>query len=157
MMRAVLKAYGNSDRRVFAADSYAGLPAPTEGVAPDAGAEFHKWTDFAASLDEVKGNFARYGLLDDHVVFLEGLFKDTLPTAPVRQLAVLRLDGDMYESTRDGIVNLYPKLARGGTLIADDYHLFEAHRTAIDEYRAAHAIADEIVRIDEWGVYWVKG
>jgi hypothetical protein len=157
MMRAVLKAYGNSDRRVFAADSYAGLPAPTEGVAPDAGAEFHKWTDFAVSLDEVKGNFARYGLLDDHVVFLEGLFKDTLPTAPVTQLAVLRLDGDMYESTRDGIVNLYPKLARGGTLIADDYHLFEAHRTAIDEYRAAHAIADEIVRIDEWGVYWVKG
>jgi hypothetical protein len=63
----------------------------------------------------------------------------------------------MYESTRDGIVNLYPKLARGGTLIADDYHLFEAHRMAIDEYRAAHAIADEIVRIDEWGVYWVKG
>jgi O-methyltransferase len=157
MMRAVLKAYGNSDRRVFAADSYAGLPAPTEGVAPDAGAEFHKWTDFAVSLDEVKGNFARYGLLDDQVVFLEGLFKDTLPTAPVTQLAVLRLDGDMYESTRDGIVNLYPKLARGGTLIADDYHLFEAHRMAIDEYRAAHAIADEIVRIDEWGVYWVKG
>lgn len=156
MMRAVLKAYGIADRRVIAADSFAGLPPPTEGVAPDAGAEFHEWTDFAVSLDEVKANFARYGLLDEQVVFLEGFFKDTLPIAPVSELAVLRLDGDMYESTRDGIVNLYPKLSSGGTLIADDYYLFEAHRTAIDEYRAAHGISAPIMRIDEWGVYWIK-
>lgn len=156
MMRAVLKGYGITDRRVIAADSFAGLPPPTPHVTPDAGAEFHTWTDFAVSLDEVKKNFARYGLLDHQVVFLEGLFKDTLPTAPVSQLAILRLDGDMYESTRDGIVHLYPKLARGGTLIADDYFLFDAHRKAIDEYRAGHGITDEIVRIDQWGAYWVK-
>lgn len=156
MMRAVLKAYGITDRRAIAADSFAGLPPPTEGVVQDAGAEFHTWTDFAVSLEEVKANFARYGLLDEQVVFLQGLFKDTLPTAPVSALAVLRLDGDMYESTRDGIVNLYPKLSRGGTLIADDYFLFEAHRAAVDEYRAAHAITDPIVRIDQWGAYWVK-
>lgn len=157
MMRAVLKAYGITDRRVFAADSFAGLPPPSDGVAPDAGAEFHTWTDFAVSLEEVQSYFARYGLLDEQVVFLEGLFKDTLPTAPVERLAVLRLDGDMYESTRDGIVNLYPKLSRGGTLIADDYFLFEAHRTAVDEYRATHHITDPIVQIDQWGAYWVKG
>lgn len=156
MMRAVLKAYGIADRRVIAADSFAGLPPPSEGVVPDAGAEFHTWADFAVSLDEVKANFSRYGLLDDQVVFLEGLFKDTLPAAPVAQLAVLRLDGDMYESTRDGIVNLYPKLSRGGTLIADDYFLFEAHRTAIDEYRTAHGITDPIIRIDAFGAYWVR-
>ena len=63
-------------------------------------------------LAEVKAAFARYGLLDEQVVFLEGLFKDTLPAAPVEQLAVLRLDGDMYESTMDGLVNLYHKLSR---------------------------------------------
>jgi O-methyltransferase/8-demethyl-8-(2,3-dimethoxy-alpha-L-rhamnosyl)tetracenomycin-C 4'-O-methyltransferase len=156
MMRAVLKAYGITDRRVIAADSFAGLPPPTEGVAPDAGAEFHTWTDFAVLLETVQDYFARYGLLDDQVVFLKGLFKDTLPTAPVERLAVLRLDGDMYESTRDGIVNLYPKLMSGGTLIADDYFLFEAHRTAIDEYRTAHRITDEIIQIDAFGAYWVK-
>ncbi len=156
MMRAVLKAYDITDRRVIAADSFAGLPPPTEGVAPDAGAEFHTWTDFAVSLETVQDYFARYGLLDDQVVFLKGLFKDTLPTAQVERLAVLRLDGDMYESTRDGIVNLCPKLQPGGTLIADDYFLFEAHRMAIDEYRAAHGITDEIVPIDAFGAYWVK-
>ena len=107
-------------------------------------------------LAEVKAAFARYGLLDDQVVFLEGLFKDTLPTAPVETLAVLRLDGDMYESTRDGLVNLYHKLSAGGTLIADDYYLFECQRKAVDEFRAAHGIADPIVQIDHYGGYWIK-
>jgi hypothetical protein len=157
MMRAVLNAYGITDRRVIAADSFAGLPPPTEGVAADAGSDFHTYPEFAASLDEVKSYFARYGLLDDQVVFLEGWFKDTLPTAPVSQLAVLRLDGDMYESTMDGLVNLYSKLSPGGTLIADDYFLFEAQRKAVDEYRAAHGITDPIIQIDHFGAYWVKG
>ncbi len=95
-------------------------------------------------------------MLDEQVVFLKGLFKDTLPTAPVERLALLRLDGDMYESTRDGLVHLYPKLSPGGTLIADDYYLFEAHRRAIDEYRAEHGIDDPIIAIDNFGAYWVK-
>src|SRR4029453_13599942 len=99
MMRAVLKAYGIADRRVIAADSFAGFPAPSAGVAADASFHLHAYKDFAVPLSEVKAAFSRYGLLDEQVVFLEGLFKDTLPSAPVEKLAVLRLDGDMYEST----------------------------------------------------------
>jgi hypothetical protein len=156
MMRAVLKAYGITGRRVIAADSFAGFPAPSKGVAADAAFSLHTHQDFAVSLDEVKAAFARYDLLDDQVVFLQGLFRDTLPAAPVKALAVLRLDGDMYESTRDGLFNLYYKLSPGGTLIADDYHLFDAQRQAIDEFRIAHGITDPIVRIDKWGVYWIK-
>jgi hypothetical protein len=156
MMRAVLKAYGIPDRRVIAADSFDGLPPPSDGVTADAGSDFHTYRDFAVSLPDVKSAFARYGLLDGQVVFLEGLFKDTLPSAPVETLAVLRLDGDMYESTRDGLVNLYHKLSPGGTLIADDYFLFEAHRQAVDEYRAAHGITDPIIQIDHFGGYWIK-
>ena len=110
MMRAVLRAYGIGDRRVIAADSFAGFPPASPGVQADASFHLHTYRDFAVPLDQVKAAFARYGLLDDQVVFLEGLFKDTLPTAPVETLAVLRLDGDMYESTRDGLVNLYDKL-----------------------------------------------
>jgi hypothetical protein len=154
MMRAVLRAYQIGDRRVIAADSFAGFPPPAEGA--DAGFELATSKEFAVPLAEVKAAFARYGLLDDQVVFLEGLFKDTLPTAPVVSLALLRLDGDMYESTRDGLVNLYHKLSPGGSLIADDYFLFEAHRKAVDEYRAAHGIADPVLRIDEFGGYWIK-
>ncbi len=156
MMRAVLKAYQVFDRRVIAADSFSGLPPPSEGVLPDAGSDFHTYSEFAVSLNEVKQTFARYGLLDEQVVFLKGLFRDTLPSAPVEALALLRLDGDMYESTMDGLVNLYDKLSQGGTLIVDDYFLFEAHRKAVDEFRAARGIEEPIIQIDSFGGYWIK-
>jgi hypothetical protein len=142
---------------VIAADSFAGLPPPSSGIAADAGAYLHTYKEFAVPIEEVKAAFARYGLLDGQVVFLEGLFKDTLPTTPTEALALLRLDGDMYESTMDGLVNLYHKLSPGGTLIVDDYYLFEAHRQAVDEFRAAQCVTDPIIRIDEFGGYWVKG
>ena len=156
MMRAVLHAYDVSDRRVIAADSFCGFPEPS--ATPDSGFQLKEHNSaFAVTLEDVKATFARYGLLDDRVVFLEGLFKDTLPTAPVQHLALLRLDGDMYESTRDGLVNLYEKLSQGGTLIADDYYLFEAQRQAVDEFRATKGISDPIMPIDQFGAYWVKG
>jgi O-methyltransferase/8-demethyl-8-(2,3-dimethoxy-alpha-L-rhamnosyl)tetracenomycin-C 4'-O-methyltransferase len=155
MMRAVLKAYGIADRRVFAADSFAGFPTPAEN-SPDFGFELVGHPDFAIPLHEVKAAFARYGLLDEQVVFLEGLFKDTLPGAPVEALAVLRLDGDTYESTRDCLEHLYQKLSPGGTLIVDDYFLFETQRQAVDEFRAAHGIEEAIVQVDHFGGYWIK-
>lgn len=75
----------------------------------------------AVSLEAVQENFRKYDLLDDQVRFLKGWFKDTLPTAPIQKLAILRLDGDMYESTMDGLNNLYSKLSVGGFVIVDDY------------------------------------
>jgi len=156
MMRAVLKAYQIADRRVVAADTFAGPPAPSDGIELDAGFEFHRYKEFAVPLAEVKAAFARYGLLDEQVVFLEGLFKDRLPTAPVETLALLRLDADTYESTMDGLVNLYHKLSPGGTLIVDDYYLFKAQREAIDEFRAGRRIADPIIQVDHFGGYWIK-
>jgi hypothetical protein len=157
MMRAVLRAYQVTDRRVIAADSFAGPPPPTEGMPVDLGADFHSCKDFAVPLKEVQAAFVRYGLLDQQVVFLEGLFKDTLPTAPVEALALLRLDADLYEGTMDGLVNLYHKLSSGGTLIVDDYYLFKAQRQAVDEFRATHHITDPIIQIDQFGAYWIKG
>ncbi len=60
-------------------------------------------------------------LLDEQVKFLKGWFKDTLHIAPIEQIAVLRLDGDLYESTMDSLKALYPKLSKGGYLLIDDY------------------------------------
>lgn len=152
MMRAVLAAHDVSDRRVFAADSFAGFPAQSTA---DTNFTVGGIADFSVSLNVVKANFARYGLLDAQVVFLAGLFKDTLPAAPIERIAVLRLDGDLYESTRDGLA-LYDKLSPGGALIADDYFLFEGQRKAIDEFRSAHGISDPIIRIDHFGGYWIR-
>ena len=109
------------------------------------------------SLEKVKEHFAKYGLLDDQVRFLEGWFKDTLPKAPIDRLAILRLDGDMYESTMDAISSLYPKLSKGGFLIIDDYGAVEACRKAITDYRAQHKINDAILQTDSHEFYWRKG
>jgi O-methyltransferase len=123
-MRAALAAYGVTDRRVFVADSFGGLPEPDAQKYPaDNGSMFHAESYLAVSREEVEKNFAKYGLLDDRVVFLQGWFKDTLPTASIEKLALLRLDGDMYESTMDALGNLYPKLSSGGFCIIDDFCL----------------------------------
>ena len=99
-MRAALAAHGDQERSVWVADSFRGLPAPSpDKYVADLNDEFYTFDALAVSLEEVQGNFKRYDLLDGRVRFLKGWFKDTLPTAPIERLAVLRLDGDMYEST----------------------------------------------------------
>lgn len=157
-MRAVLKAHGDTGRRVWLADSFEGLPRPDESKYPaDRGDTLWSHVQLAVSLEEVKANFERYGLLDDQVRFLKGWFKDTLPGAPIERLAVLRLDGDMYESTMDALRALYPRLSPGGFVIVDDYGLIPACRQAVEDYRREHGIHDEIRKIDWSGVYWRRG
>ena len=155
-MRAVLAAHNVTDRRVFVADSFEGLPEPDEARYPqDRGDEHYKHGYLAVSKKEVEANFAKYGLLDEQVMFLEGWFKDTLPNAPIDKLAVIRLDGDMYESTMDALNNLYPRLSKGGFCIIDDYGLIRC-KQAVDDFRAQHGIRNELVEIDQTSVFWEK-
>jgi len=157
MMRAVLKAYGVTNRRVWAADSFRGLPAPNPEQYPlDAGLHFESYTALAVPLDVVKENFRRFGLLDEHVRFVEGWFADTLAHVEADEFAVVRLDGDLYESTTDALTALYPKLATGGFLIVDDYGALGACRAAVHDYRIRHGVRDEIHEIDWTGAYWRK-
>jgi hypothetical protein len=156
-MRAILAAHGVTDRRVWAADSFAGLPPPDVAKYPqDAGLTLNEFAQLAVGLEQVQNNFRAYGLLDDQVRFLKGWFRDTLPAAPVERLAVLRLDGDLYESTMDGLTHLYPKLVKGGYLIIDDYRDIPACARAVTDYRRAHGITEEIESIDWSGVYWKR-
>ncbi len=155
-MRALLKAFGVTDRRVWVADSFDGLPPPDPVNFPaDDGSKLHEIRVIAVSLAEVKRNFAKYNMLDEQVVFLPGWFKDTLPTAPIERLAVLRLDGDMYESTIQALQALYPKLSTGGFVIVDDY-VVPACRQAAEDFRAQNSISDTIERIDNYGSFWRK-
>jgi O-methyltransferase len=156
-MRGMLKALGDTSRTVWVADSFAGLPAPDERSYPkDKGDIHHTHKELAVSLEAVQENFRKYDLLDDQVRFLKGWFKDTLPTAPIQKLAILRLDGDMYESTMDGLNNLYSKLSVGGFVIVDDYGAVPACREAVHDFRRDKLVTDEIIRIDWGGVFWQK-
>jgi O-methyltransferase len=154
-MRAALTVYGDRERLVWVADSFRGLPRPDPRFPADAGDTLWTLPELAVPLDTVKQNFARYGLLDDRVRFLVGWFKDILPTAPMDRLALLRLDGDLYESTTEALNALYPKLSPGGFLIVDDW-AYPPCRQAVEDYRAAHGITEPIEPIDWSGVFWRK-
>ena len=155
LMRGILRAHGIDDRTVFVADSFEGLPPPDVARYPaDEGLDFHEHPVLAVSLEEVQANFERYGMLDDQVVFVKGWFKDTLPGLSDEAFAVIRLDGDLYESTMDALVNLYPRLSPGGWLIVDDFHI-PACVQAVTDYREAHGITAELNRVN-WAAAWRK-
>jgi len=157
LMRGVLAAHGDTSRTVWLADSFKGLPPPEpERYPADAGGDLSGFDQLAISRDEVEAGFARYGLLDDRVRFLEGWFEDTLPTAPIDQIAVLRLDGDYYSSTIQALEALEPKVQPGGFVIVDDHGAIEGCRQAVADHRAAHGITAPIQQIDWTGAFWRK-
>jgi len=156
LMRGVLKALDVTDRRVFVADSFQGLPRPELDRHPqDKGDTLYDYDFLAVSEEAVRHNFERYGLLDEQVVFLKGFFADTLPTAPVERLAIMRLDGDMYSSTMDALTNLYHKLSPGGFCIIDDYAL-PVCAEAVNDFRRENGISEPLETIDNFAGFWRK-
>jgi len=159
LMRGILKAYDITDRVVWAADSFEGLPKADPGKSLEDAIWFHLF----APLDHLKipieyaaSIFQKYDLLDNQVKFLKGWFSDTLPHAPIQRLAVMRLDGDWYESTMHSLQNLYPKLSPGGFVIIDDYGLPFGCRRAVDEYRETHKIGEPIQWVNSQVVFWKR-
>jgi len=151
----ILKANGNSDKRVFVADSFEGLPPPDAEKWPlDKGARHHHRKDLAISLEEVKQNFKKFDLLSENVVFVKGFFEDSLQTANIDKLSILRLDGDMYGSTMTVLEQLYHKLEVGGYLILDDW-LLRGAREALLDFRHKVGIEEELYQ-DFSGVFFQK-
>jgi O-methyltransferase len=152
-MRAVLKAHGDVERIVWVADSFQGLPKPRANTED---AKLWREGEMAVSLESVRNNFARNGLLDSQVRFLRGFFIDTLPRAPIGRLAILRVDCDLYDSVTQSLEYLYDKVSRGGYVIIDDYGSLPPAKKAVDDYRRNHGIAEELQPIDWSGYFWQK-
>jgi O-methyltransferase len=157
-LRALQVAYGEEDRATWLADSFEGVPPPTDPVDRehelDLTEERVPW--MAADLDAVRDNFETYDLLSDGVRFLPGLFAETLPDAPVERLAILRIDGDLYSSTREALTALYDRVSVGGYVIVDDYGCLEPCRIAVDEFLAARDLDVELDQVDWTRVCWRK-
>ena len=100
----------------------------------------NKWV--AASLDEVVDNFKNYGLYDDLVAFIKGDVRETLlieKNLP-KEISLLRLDTDFYDSTLIELKVLWPRLVKGGILILDDYGHWDGARRAVDEFFSSNGI-----------------
>jgi O-methyltransferase len=154
LMRGVLAAYGVRGRNVYVADSFAGLPPPA--LAQDQGDTHHTFPELAVAEAEVRSNFEKYGLLDDQVIFVPGFFQDTLKGLGVAPFALLRLDGDMYDSTYVALEELYPRLSLGGFVIVDDYGAVPSCARAVVDYRTRNDITEPLHEIDWTGVWWQK-
>ncbi len=157
MMAAVLAAFDERERKVWGFDSFEGLPSPNAELYPnDRGDQLHRFPQLAVSLEEVGENFRRVGLWSDQVRLVKGWFKDTVPAAEVEKIAILRLDGDLYESTIQVLDGFYPRLSAGGFCIVDDYGAMRSCRAAVEDFRRDHGVHEPIVDIDGMGVLWRK-
>lgn len=155
LMAGYLKIHGISGRRVHLADSYEGLPDPTAEQDPDLSRDI--FPQLAVSLEDVKRNFEKYDLLDSEIEFLPGWFSDSLPSAPVQQLALLRADGDLYSSTWEILENLYDKVSPGGIVIMDDYGVLPQCAQAVEEFfQSRNEAVPDLKEIDWSGVFWYK-
>ena len=151
LMRALIEAYQMPDRKVFAADSFAGIPQNVKGRNDPVDLWKDRWI---APLEEVKLNIARLGLLDDKIRFVVGFFADSLKELSNERFALIRLDSDSYDSVETSLEYLYPLLSKGGVVILDDWHL-DGCKAAVADYRARHGIDDKIYVFDG-NAYWTK-
>jgi hypothetical protein len=151
LMRALLNACSIPDRRIFAADSFAGIPKNARALNDPVDAWRDRWV---AGLEEVKGNIARFGLLDDRIKFIPGFFADSLPALAGERFALMRLDSDSYDSVEESLVYLYPLLSKGGIIIIDDWHLVGC-KAAVMNYRERHGVTEEI-KVHDGNAYWVR-
>lgn len=154
--RGVLRALNQGHRKSYVCDSFKGLP-PGDRDLDKRDKNWDNWRYLEVSSEVVAGNFNSAGLLDSQVVFAKGFFNDTMPvlSPKIEALAIMRLDGDMYESTVDVLYPLYEKLSIGGYVIMDDWNGFPS-RTACLDFFKAHGISPEIVPIDTLSIYWKK-
>lgn len=140
----------NEKRPVYVCDSFEGLPLPSHEK--DAGHEYYnEATYLKISQETVRKSFEKYNLLSDDVFFIEGYFEHTMSELAKEdfQLAVLRLDGDMYTSTLSVLENMYDKVSPGGYIIVDDFCL-ELCRQAVYEFRDKRKITDPILSATTW-------
>jgi O-methyltransferase len=136
--------FGDTSRRIWLYDTFAGLPKPEaidarwDGMPALPTWEQHQKTGgrwcYGGTQAHVRDVVCSSGYPADQFVFVEGLVEDTLPATRPDNVALLRLDTDLYRSTYHELVHLYPPLSIGGILILDDYGGFLGVRRAVDQY-----------------------
>lgn len=166
LMASVAKEYGTPRRSVLF-DSFEGLPEPTDKDGDEAKyyasgrnqGSMQPISRCVGPLQAVEALFfEKLKISRDLVMFKKGWFQDTVPGSgpEIGPIAILRLDGDWYESTKVCLENLFDSIVPGGFIIIDDYRFWEGCRKAVHEFFAQRGINPELTEIDEVGVYFRK-
>lgn len=174
LMASANLAYGKLRRRIHLFDSFESIPEPDEAVdgmkavnqARQAGAGTRGRLVPLTNFYEQEGTLeANRDLLETvigydpaYLHYHQGWFQDTLPrdAGDVGSVAILRLDGDWYASTRVCLDHLYHQVVSGGFVIIDDYGCYEGCKQAVDEFMRREGLRSYLHRIDSEGRYLIK-
>jgi O-methyltransferase len=160
MSAGIAELLGN-DRKYWLFDSFEGLP-PAQEIDGAAAIDYQndpegEWYFNNCAAEESYARQAMQLAGRDHVEIVKGWFKDTVCHAGVGAIALLRLDGDWYESTRTCLEAFYPKVVEGGMVIIDDYHTWDGCAKAVHDYLSHRSIADRIRESRNGNAYIIKG
>lgn len=140
-------------RNIYVCDIFDGtFPKPLQEC--DEWTEKHDFSPLSITLENVKENFSQFNLLTDNVIFKKGWFSDTLSdiTEPV---AILRIDGDTYQSTMDTLV-LEKNIPVGGYIIMDDWAIDSSRKAFLDYFKGRGVTEQDVIPVDSLSVYWKK-
>jgi hypothetical protein len=158
-MALTLLQLGERDRSLYLFDTFSGMTAPSDVDVDYQGQQAHVILDAVrceASQQEVEKAVFSTGYDREKIHFVSGRVEETIPDHAPASIALLRLDTDWYESTQHELRHLFPRLARGGVIIIDDYGHWRGARQAVDEYIAQNQIRLFLHRIDYTGRIGVK-
>lgn len=113
-------------KKVYLFDTFTGMPSLEKDI------DDHKGGDFSnTSLDSVQKYLSEYNNIEYRI----GIFPETAKDLDCK-FCLVHLDGDLYQTTLDGIEYFWPKLSIGGCIIFDDYewHKCEGVKKAIDKF-----------------------
>jgi O-methyltransferase len=146
------------ERNLYLFDTFEGMSEPTSNdfdysgkQASDLLTEEPRFKCSDAPLESVREVLYDTGYPKEKICFVQGKVEETLPTSAPDSISLLRLDTDWYESTKYELVHLFPRLARNGVIIIDDYGHWKGSRQACDEYFTQNGIPILLNRIDYTG------
>ena len=146
-------------RDLYLFDTFEGMPAPGPQDVDLHGVPAGQWWSADVQREAARAHGATEGevrrmLLDQsgyddaRLHLVEGMVETTIPASAPDAISILRLDTDFYESTRHELTHLWPRVARGGILIIDDYGHFDGARKAVDEFFAERGEHPFLHRVD---------
>lgn len=134
----------NTDRNIHLYDTYQGMSEPTPHDISDFEGDPRKTWEREkkdelnlwcySPLEDVQKNMFSTGYPKDKIFFIKGKVEDTIPQIIPKEISILRLDTDWYESTYHELSYLFPRLSINGVLIIDDYGHWKGSRKAVDKY-----------------------
>ncbi len=142
-------------------DSFEGLPPATNLDGPGA-TEFQRDVHSVFYRDNLRAerSFAERAMnlsAAKESFLVPGWFEDTVANVAFpTPIAVLRLDGDWYESTMQCLSGLYSKVSPGGLIIIDDYYDWEGCARAVHDFLSAHKLIDRLRQTEQEVCYFIK-